>query len=57
MVYVNQVPGIGLEGISVTLRIARVSSSSLTWLGIFFLQVVVVQAHRVGSIFYHRDRN
>ena len=56
-IFLRQVPGIGRERISVILRIARVSSSSLTWLGIFFLQVVVVQAHRVGSIFYHRDRN
>ena len=56
MVYVNQVPGIGLEGISVTLRIARVSSSGLIGLGVLYLQVGVVQGHRVGNIFYLRVR-
>ena len=44
------------RGTSVILRIARVSSSSLVGLGIFYLQLVVVQGHRVGNIVYHRVR-
>ena len=52
--FLRQVPGIGREGISVILRIARVSSSSLIGLSIFYLQVGVVQGHRVGNIFYLR---
>ena len=55
-IFLRQVPGIGREDISVILRIARVSSSSLIGVGIFYLQVVVVQGHRVGNIFYHRVR-
>ena len=57
MVYfLRQVPGIGRKGISVILGIVRVSSSSLVGLGIFYLQVGVVQGHRVGNIFYLRVR-
>ena len=48
--FLRQVPGIGREGISVILRIARVSSSSR--LSILYLQVGVVQGHRVGNIFH-----
>ena len=55
-IFLRQVPDIGREGILITLRIARVSSSGLIGLGVLYLQVGVVQGHRVGNIFYLRVR-
>ena len=55
-IFLRQIPGIiGREGISVILGIVRASSSSLMWLGIFYLQVGVVQGHRIENIFYLRS--
>ena len=50
--FLRQVPGIGHEGISVILGIVRVSPSSIIGLGMFYLQIGVVQVDRVGNIFY-----
>ena len=54
--FLRHVPGSGREDISVMLGVVRVSSSSLIGLGVFCLQVGVVQRHRDGKIFYLRVR-
>ena len=55
-IFFRQVPGIGRVGISAILGIVRVSPLSIIGLGIFYLQVGVVQGHRVGNILYLRVR-